>query len=327
MHSLKAACRKEFHNVWSGYIAIAVTTMMFTTSCGDGTPVSPPASANSEISQARGVTGFTYTTIAHPGARLTFAYGINARGVVAGYYVDSSFVYHGFTWMNGEFTTIDYPGAAGTDVRGIAPNGEVVGNYWLAGEPGLAYHGFRMTVQGDFIPVHYSGHTYEILQRLLPDGTILGCRHDTNLMSTMRGITIADGFSSELSQVGSMTNGATPDLGTIVGQYANTAAGNRTEGFAITDGIFTPIYVPGSSLSNAWDINAGGQIVGVYSLGGVHGFILTNLDYSTMVTLNVPGATATRAFGINASGDVVGAFVQGGKTYAFLARGTHGKSD
>lgn len=296
-------------------------------SCADAGPTSPSTMATQAVSEARGVTGFAYTTINPAGALMSAAEGINASGAIVGYYVDPGFVFHGFVWRDGEFTTIDYPGAAGTDARGIGPNGEIIGNFWLAGEPAVAYHGYKLTIQGEFIPVHYPGHSYEILQRILPDGTILGCRHDNNTTTTMKGVTIALSGNSEISQMGSMTNGGTPDLEKTVGQYMNTSAGNRTEGFIIDDGVFTPIMVPGSTMSNAWDINAGGLIAGVYNLSGFHGFVLTAGDYSTMMTLDVPGATATRAFGINSSGDVVGSFVQGGKTYGFLARGTHGKTD
>jgi hypothetical protein len=96
-------------------------------------------------------------------------------------------------------------------------------------------------------------------------------------------------------------------------------AGNRGEGYLISDGRFTPLLVPNSRSTAAWDMNARGDVVGVYQSAdnAFHGFVLTEAGYTT---LDFPGATATRAFGINARGDVVGHYVLGGVTRGFLAR-------
>ena len=132
---------------------------------------------------------------------------------------------------------------------------------------------------------------------------------------------------TERSEFGSMHNGATPDLTSIVGQYFNHAVGDRNEGFLIHDGVFTPLFVTvtGTTLTQAWDINAAGEIVGVYRVGTgqtavFHGFVTT--DGATYVTFDVPvpGAKATRLRGINSRGDIVGAYVSAdGKTHGFVA--------
>src|SRR5687767_3135258 len=125
-----------------------------------------------------------YSTIAPPGARSSTAFGINARGDVVGTFVDQNFVQHGFLLSKGEFTVIDVPEAQGTIARGIGPDGDIVGNYWLPGDPGVAARGFLLTKKGEFVNVRYvpgsDSHQpdWEIAQRILPDGTILGCRHD-----------------------------------------------------------------------------------------------------------------------------------------------------
>jgi hypothetical protein len=70
--------------------------------------------------------------------------------------------------------------------------------------------------------VHYEGHLYEIPQRILPDGTILGCRHDHDLMGSMRGITIRGDETSEATDIfASMNNGASPSGRLIAGLYTN----------------------------------------------------------------------------------------------------------
>jgi hypothetical protein len=282
------------------------------------TPVSPEDRA-----ATLGLSGdereFSFTTIAVEGALTTNAQGINAGGDIVGWYVDANSIFHGFLLRDDVFTTIDYPGAVFTDARGIGPGGEIVGTYRLPGEPAVNFHGFLLTRQGEFLPVDYPGHTNTIAQRVLPDGTILGCRHDDDLMATMRGVLIGRSGNDEIDEFASMHNGATPDLRRIAGLYTNMMA-NRTEGYVIDDGVFTPLLVQGSNLTAAWDVNPAGEVVGFFrDATGLqfHGFLLTADEY---VPIDVPGATATRAFGINARGDIVGNFVAGGSTFGFLAR-------
>lgn len=259
---------------------------------------------------------FSYSVIEVPRSLLTNAFGINAGGAIVGAYMDGSEVWHGYVLHRGQFTTIDYPGAVGTDARGIGPGGAIVGTYWLAGEPAVAAHGYLRTRDGSFVPIDYPGHLNTIAQRILPDGTILGCRHDNDTTASMKGVTIGAGGFSEIDAFASMHNGATPDGTLIVGLYRNMAAG-RTEAYAIADGEFTAFTVPGSIMTAAWDVNARGEIAGVYSdSGGFHGFVRRGDSYTSV---DVPGAVATRAFGINAAGDVVGAFSSAGRTRGYLA--------
>ena len=258
-----------------------------------------------------------YTTIAPPGARASTAFGINARGDVVGTFIDQNLVQHGFLLSKGEFTVIDVPGAEGTIARGIGPSGEIVGNYWLPDDPAVAARGFLRTKKGEFVNVRYPEHSWEIAQRILPDGTIVGCRHDHDMMDSMRGITIGKNGASEIDAFGSMNNGATPDLQLIVGFWFNMMD-NQTQGYMIENGVFTSFMVPGSNATQAWDVNPDGAIVGFYRVGTtLRGFLKIGETYNT---IHYPGSAVTRAFGINARGDIVGNYVVGGVTHAFLAR-------
>lgn len=166
-------------------------------------------------------------------------------------------------------------------------------------------------------------HISTVAQRILPDGTILGCRHELDQMASMRGIVISrNGSIAELDKFGSMENGGTPDHRRIVGLYYNMDGGIHPEGFLIDDGEFTALVVPGSNNTQAWDINPAGEIIGFYHLAAAaaavfHGFVLRDEQYTT---LDVPGATATRARGINSRGDIVGTYIgTDGKNHGFLA--------
>lgn len=286
--------------------------------CGADTIQAPmPIAAPSlERSAAALPSSYQYATFAVPGAISTVAQGINARGDIVGFFENAGPRRHGFLLRDGLFTRIDIRGAVSTDARGIGPDGDIVGGYRRAGEPGVNIHGYRLTAQGDTVPVDYPGHTNTIPQRILPNGTILGCRHDGDLMTTMRGVVMGRHANEELNESASMNNGATPDGRRIAGLYTDMA--NRTAGYVVEDGVFTPFFVPGSIMTAAWDMNPAAEIAGVYRDAALrfHGFVRSGDDY---VTLDVPGAAATRAFGINARGAVVGSYVAGGVTRAFLA--------
>ena len=59
--------------------------------------------------------------------------------------------------------------------------------------------------------------------------------------------------------------------------------------------MYTTIDVPGSTETEAYGINAHGQIVGLYDAGDTtHGFLLSNGSYTTL-DVDVPGATDTEA--------------------------------
>ncbi len=297
-------------------IGLGLITAAVLAGCSDTAPAGP----SEEVARpalSRAAPTFRFTSIEVPGATMTAPQGINAAGQVVGAYNTADGRQHGFVMEGAAFTTIDYPDAFYTNVRGIGPNGEVVGNFAGESEPGVASHGFRMNAQGEFTAVHYEGHDYEILQRLLPDGTILGCRHDDNTTHTMRGIVItALGGTSEIDTHASMHNGATPDRSRIVGLYTNVTAG-RVEGYTIDNGVFATLLVPGALMTSAWDVNPRGDIVGIFrDAAGFHGFIWTEAGPTT---LDFPGAAHTRAFGVNARGDVVGTYVMSGVTRGFMA--------
>jgi hypothetical protein len=67
------------------------------------------------------------------------ATGINDRGSISGFYIDSAGKNHGFLLAKGTFTTLDFPGATLTQAFGLNNEDDVVGAYMDAA--GLT-HGF-----------------------------------------------------------------------------------------------------------------------------------------------------------------------------------------
>jgi len=258
---------------------------------------------------------FDFRTIQVPGAKRTIASGIDDAARIVGAF-DDSVGTHGFLLANDRFTTLDFPGAAWTAALGIGAHGEIVGTYRMPGEPTVNFHGYLRTADGQFQHVDSPAHKNTIAQRILPDGTILGCRHGDDFGASMRGAVLPARNYSETTANASMHNGATPDLRRIVGLY-NYAPADRSAAYVIDDGKFTPLVVPGSTATTAWDVNPAGEIVGSYRDSiGVHGFLLTNNGF---VAVNAPSAANTRVFGINAGGSLVGSFDAGGRTSGFVA--------
>lgn len=259
---------------------------------------------------------FQFTTIDYPGAVLTQVQGINPGGEIVGLYRDSAGKTHGFLLSGGNFSSIDYPGAIATDARGINPGGDIVGSFTNVpgGPPNM--HGYLLS-RGAFSEVQFPGHLGTIAQRISPDGDIYGCNHNTDLMASMHGFKrTADGYT-QLDVQASMNNGATPDGNTVVGLYTDMMTG-LTHGYLLQSGNFEPFDVPGSNLTQGWDINPAGDTVGNFrdATGKTHGFLRTASGYAA---IDVPGAIATAARGINPAGDIVGWYIDStGHTHGFL---------
>lgn len=261
-----------------------------------------------------------FTTLDVPGAVLTNAQGINAQGDVVGAYTDAVGQQHGFLWSGGQYRTIDVPNGHAIAARGINDSGDIVGTYQRPGETGgIPQHGFLLTRRGGLLAIDYPGHLNTIPQRILNDGTILGCYHDTDTMGTMHGMEFHRGFSA-MDMGMTMNNGATPDGEYMVGLFTDTDG--RGKAYVVNRGSFAALEVPGSLTTVGWDVSPTRVVVGVYvdTAGATHGFQYDGRNFSRV---DAPGATVTRVFGVNPNGDVVGLFVDtAGRTHGFVAHST-----
>jgi probable HAF family extracellular repeat protein len=318
------------------FAAATIAALLTVTACAEN-PVGPAASsgyrANAVSSAREGGSPYTFKKLDVAGAAQTIPSGINAGGRVVGWYVQGG-VTRGFVYDDGVFTTnIVYPGAAFTQLRGVGPGGEITGVYRNAGETGPAFHGFVLTTDGAFIEARFPGHANNITQRIMPDGTLLGCYHDGDTMGSMHGATISreayipnsstvsgEGYSS-IDNFASMTNGGTPGGRTFTGQFVDMNT-NLGRAFVIDGGEFTPFDAPGSDFTVAWDMNPAGTIVGQFEAAGtshIHGFVLDQWRVAggvlsgSFTTIDFPLspsviAAYTDVFGINPRGDIVGKY-------------------
>lgn len=187
-----------------------------------------------------------YHRIDFPGALSTSARAINARGDIAGKYVDVSGATHGYLWRKNDPApmAIDVPGANFTQANGINARGDIVGHYRV----GNWSHGFLLS--GDpAVPGNYAR------------------------------------LDAPFSDVTLTTAIAINSRGDIAGQY-RTAADPRTHGYVLCDGQFTTIDVPGAEFTSANGMNSEGIIVGPYEVGGVRHAYLWHDGEFTFIDLH-----------------------------------------
>jgi hypothetical protein len=78
----------------------------------------------------------------------TYAWSINSRRKITGYYQDASFVIHAFLRSSdGTFITWDAPGATQTFAQAMNAAGTIAGSYLDAAS---VYHGYRRSRDGSF---------------------------------------------------------------------------------------------------------------------------------------------------------------------------------
>jgi hypothetical protein len=260
-----------------------------------------------------------FTTINYPGAAATYVLGINPGGDIVGFYDDNSGE-HGFALRAGTLISFDYPGATWTDAYGISPQGDIIGQYGLADN---TTHGFLLR-NGSFYPVEVpgpndAGKANSMPFKISPDGTIIGCYHQSNpngssVGGTMHGFAMnADGVIFD-STAGTMHLGVNPS-GDITGYITSDG-----RSYVISsDGVRDWFTFPGALVTRATDISATGDIVGWYkdSSGHFHGFLRRQGEF-TSLDVDLPGVKQTRPYGTNAVGEIVGYYQDATGWHGFL---------
>ena len=287
---------------------------------------------------------FTFASFDFPGAAATTLWGINNRGDVVGSYENPANYFHGFVYRDGQFTSIDGPGAAFTEIRGIDDAGDIVGTFitldaFLANAPGGGFQGLFQKHGGDLTTMNVPAHLNTMLQRIKHSGLIYGCYHDDGMFDgpreSMHGI-VTHAATLPQGSFDAMPDGTTMNVGgdakgsRFAGQWYDFAV-SRHRGYLVENGRRLDFDAPGSNLTTAWDMDAAGDVVGVWgdpdghpdpeatSTGAYHGFLR---DFQGAFTsLDFPAAIDTKAYGINNLGYVVGSYINAdGNRHGFIAR-------
>jgi probable HAF family extracellular repeat protein len=241
----------------------------------------------------------TYTQIDYPGSIFTEGYSIDTNGDIVGTYVDTSDNYHGFLLSGVTYTTIDYPGGAGTYLFGLNDVGQIVGlggnsfgflydeqaqtftaiNYPHANETFPNAINNAGTIVGS---VNYGKNVNSgfalvssSYKRVSPPGTIqslaAGVTESNEIVGNVfkTGETLNFLFSRGKYEALTMPNvpgaqvtGINPTGTTVVGFY--TTSSGIISGFLYQNSTLTTLLFPGSIQTQAYGINAAGEVVGLF---------------------------------------------------------------
>lgn len=293
--------------------AAIATVFALSVACAERTSRDPADSSKVAEAVDRVAPGYDFATIDVPGASETVASDITDRGVVVGWFEQDSVV-RGFVHDGGTFTPVSYPGASLTRVTSMAADGSLAGAYRKPKEPDVAWHGFVRRPSGEFVEVRHPDHPHGMAQRILDDGTILGCYHGGDYTASMRGIVVKGAGINVSDLPASMHNGASPDGGRMVGLISDGRS------YLVEGERVTYLEAPASRTTEAWDVNGAGVVVGAAldSTERARGMLFSG---GVWTPLEVPGARTSVAFGVNARGDVVGGLEDSlGRRRGFVAR-------
>ncbi len=248
-------------------------------------------------------------TLDYPGAAATVASGINDSGTIVGNYYNSDGSEHSFLYDGTTFTTIDYPQADWTEAAGINQAGDVVGYYGYIADKLM--HGFLRTADGKFSTIDRQGRFNTMPIGINSSGVIVGCMHNPG---TMHGWVMQNGNFVSLSPAYAMYT-AINDAGTILG-WSYKAPG-RIRSFLLSGTGQVDLVYPGTNNTEAYGVNAYGDVVGWYGPDGPggHGFLLHNGEFKPV---DVSGAALTHALGINSAGTIVGYYEDANGYHAFI---------
>lgn len=276
--------------------------------------------------QARPQWGNKIVTFDPPGeAQGTWVGSISPAGWIAGWYVDSSSMVHGFLRdPHGNFTEIDVPGELGTAAGSFQKK-------WVVGgcsDSNLENHGFLRDPHDNFTEFDAPGAG----QGGSGQGTYGG---EFNVKMESEGFYVDSNYAYHGFLRGSGTNGTITDFdclqaGTGSGQGTipqgidseSEIAGMCIDGNSVwhgfvraSDGTITDFDAPGSAglVTYAGSINSGGWITGYYQDAKYvfHGYVrdpkgnITKFDVKGAGKGNQEG---TAAFAINAAGIISGIY-------------------
>jgi probable HAF family extracellular repeat protein len=254
-----------------------------------------------------------FTAIDYPNASGTWAWGINSRGDIVGYYTGVDKINHGFLLNGGHYTPIDYPGAAVTLVNGINPQGDVVGEFGATATS--PHRGFLLGADGVYTTFDFPGATKTSLVGINARGEITG--QYTLPDGSRHTFLSVDGNLTKIDYPGSSANGpfGVTSEGEVYGVYVLNGVGH---GYVYsTGGGFTTIDYPGATFTYVTGRNSSGDMVGhwVDSAGVSHGYILSNGQFTS---IDYPGASFTALSAIDPAGNIAGRCTVNGVSRGFL---------
>jgi len=305
----------------------------------------------------------TFTSFDAPGAGTgalqgTAGVSINTGGTIAGVYIASGNVAHGFVRAtDGTITTFDAPGAGTGNKEGTFPlsinTAGTIAGYYADGSNG--YHGFVRTSKGAFTTIDVpgangSGHLGTTVLSINTAGAVTGTYRDANLVhhGFIRSAQGAMTFPIDVSGAQGTDPGSINSAGDITGGYRDSSGVGH--GFLRTAaGVITTFDAPGAGAggnpvngTTGFSINTADTVAGAFpdTSGVIHGFVRTK--NGTITTFDAPGAgkagwlarlaadgkgpslLGTAALNINTAGVITGGYVDASAVAHGFVRATNG---
>jgi hypothetical protein len=292
----------------------------------------------------------------------TYPGGINAFGVIAGYYIDANNVVHGFLRSpRGKFTTFQAPGADTTagSYNGTYPNsindlGAITGGYYDAN--GFS-HGFVRSPDGKFttFDVPGAGGNDSVPIAINLEGAIVGYYKDPNYLvhaflrspdGRFTTWVAPDACDSNASQgcFGTAANNINA-FGFIVGGYEDNSVSFVHHNYVRSpDGKLKIIDAPGAGTGSHQGTGCPGCFLGFNQLGAIAG---TYIDANSVqhgylrspngkfTTFDAPGAGTDTYQGtgcpsscptsLNDLGDIMGTYIDANSVFHGYLRALQGK--
>jgi hypothetical protein len=211
---------------------------------------------------------------------------LNDAGGIAGTFIDSKNVGHGFLLFQGRFTKFMFPGSVSTDVSDMSRNGIIVGGYTSKDGKGHAY----MVHAGGFRTITLPGFPNAdiTVSGVNSNGDVVG-NFSTDQRATFPGFLLHNGKVTILSFPGADVTQPTSinDEGVVVGFLSLSV--NSNPAFMWKDGVFSNINPPDSipeGFTFPRKISNSGVVVGNYAPeSGASTFAL---DHGTYTKLDPP---------------------------------------
>jgi hypothetical protein len=190
---------------------------------------------------------------------------------------------------------------------------------------GGLFRGFYQKAGGEFTSYLFPGHTNTIFNRITESRLIYGCFHDEGVLDSpqesMHAITNRLRPDGSIENIAFKTDGATMNVGGDAAAVRYAGVWYEYETLRHRSYIFrganrVDFDMPGSNMSQAWDMNAQGDVVGIWGnnpdpvlVDGIpfHGFLRDR--QGNFIAIDYPDSIDTHAFGINQLGDIVGSYV------------------
>ena len=265
--------------------------------------------------------GFTSFDAPHAGTLFntgTFAVKINASGMIAGYYRDTSgWNSHGFIRKpDGNFTEFDVLGLYDVTVTSMNNSGQVVGTGGHVTGSGTWAHGFLRFADGKTVEINVPGAVATSPEAINDGGVVAGSYMDSKgnhgfVRDAKGNYTVFDDPDVVIRKIekGTFVNGLQSN-GTVAGYY--TGKTGTAHGFVRDQfGNFTNFDAPDAGTGDGFGtlpkaINELGEVTGYYvdTHGDNYGFVRDS--QGTLTEFSGPDAYDTMAFSSNNSGKSVG---------------------